>query len=158
MLNQGNGTFSAITNHGTGNGPAAVAIADLNADGRLDLVVVNAAADSMSVLINQGNGAFAPKVDYPTGGVPTAVAVGDLNGDGRPDLVVTNGGNTSALGHTISVLLNTGGGTFAAKVDTQVGSYPRAVVVADLNGDGTPDVAVANGDDDTISVLLGQCR
>ena len=67
------------------------------------------------------------------------MAAADLNGDGKPDLAVANSG-----GDTVSVLLNNGDGTFAAKVDYPTGTRPLSVAAADLNGDGKPDLAVAN--------------
>src|SRR5580704_8910187 len=70
----------------------AIAVGDFNGDGKLDLVVANGGASSMSVLFGNGDGTFQPHVDYGTGGNPTAVAVGDFNGDGKPDLAVAVGG------------------------------------------------------------------
>jgi hypothetical protein len=77
--------------------------------------------------------------------------VADLNGDGKPDLAVTNDTD-----NTVSVLLNDGGGTLAAKVDYATGKEPVSVAVGDINGDGKPDLAVAdyNGG---VSALLDTC-
>ena len=87
---------------------------------------------------------LAAKQDFPTGGEPNSVAVADLNGDGKPDLVVAN-----LDSNTVSVLLNTttpGAATpsFAAQQNFATGSYPLSVTMADLNGDGRPDLVVAN--------------
>ena len=79
-----------------------------------------------------------------------SVAIADLNGDGNPDLVASNSGDA------VSVLLSSGGGTFAASVDYPTGTQPYVVAAADVNGDGKPDLAVANQISDTVSVLLNQ--
>ena len=78
--------------------------------------------------------------------------MGDLNGDGKADLAVANEGS-----NTVSVLLNLGAGTFAAKVDYVVGTAPYSLGLGDLDGDGKVDLAVANQGDDTVSVLLNRC-
>jgi hypothetical protein len=74
-----------------------------------------------------------------------------LNGDGEPDLVTAN---YSTLG-TVSVLLGSSNGTFAARMDYGTGSGPHSAAIADLNGDGRPDLVTANAYSSTVSVLLG---
>jgi hypothetical protein len=157
----GAATASFATNQevATGTGPIFVTVGDVNGDGRLDLTVANFNSDSVSVLLNitvPGAAApsFAAQQDFATGEAPLFVALGDLNGDGKLDLAVANL-NVS----TVSVLLNTtnpGASTpgFTAKQDVDTGPNPRSVTVADLNGDGKPDLAVANVGSDTVSVLL----
>jgi hypothetical protein len=75
--------------------------------------------------------------------------VGDFNSDGHPDLATVNSTTT-----TVSILLNNGSGTFAAKVDYATGTGPLDLAVGDLNNDGHPDIAVVNGTANTVSVLL----
>lgn len=98
---------------GAGVGPAAVAAGDLNGDGRLDVVVTNLRATTVSVLLGNGDGTFQAHADFPTGAFPNSVAIGDLDGDGKPDLAVANFG--LGVGNTVSVLLGNGNGTFRAK-------------------------------------------
>jgi hypothetical protein len=95
-----------------GTTPEAVKSADLNGDGKADLVVVNQGSNTVSVLLGNGNGTFQPKTDYATGTSPVDAALGDFNGDGKADLVVANRGSNS-----LSVLLGNGDGTFLPKTD-----------------------------------------
>jgi hypothetical protein len=152
-------SFAAEQTFATGHEPQSVAIADVNGDGSPDLVVANGGSNTVSVLLNTtAPGAttpsFAPQQTFTTGGFPISVAVADLNGDGSPDLVVANFGSD-----TVSVLLNTtaaGASTpsFAAQEIFVTGNAPESVAVADFNGDGKPDLVLANEKSNTVSVLL----
>jgi hypothetical protein len=97
---------------------------------------------------------FTPPQNFASGNQSVSVAVGDFNGDGKPDLAVVNLGSG-----TVSVLLNTTPvgattPTFAPPQTFTVGKNPIAVVAADFNGDGKPDLAAINESDSTVSVLL----
>src|SRR6185437_14841429 len=129
LLNDGDGTFAAAVDYLTGLGPNAVVAADLDGDGKPDLVTQDDATGTVSVLLNDGDGTFAAGVDYPAGDMPLAVVAADLDGDGKPDLAVTGGG-------VVNVLLNEGKGTFAAPVGYSTGGTSYALLAANLNGDG----------------------
>ena len=142
----------------TGNNPQAVVNADVNGDGRLDLVVANFNDNTVSVLLANSDGSFQPRVDYATGVNPIAVVVADFNGDTKNDIAVINNNCPTApcvaVG-SVSVLLGNGDGTFQAHIDTNVGNSPNALATADVNKDGKQDLVVSNGQDNTVSVLLG---
>src|SRR5207253_3238501 len=102
--------------------PVALATGDFDGDGKLDLAVVNDVPAMymgwVSVLLNQGGGAFLAVGDYPTGPLSQSLAAGDFDGDGKPDLAVASPGDSPRymgfFGSALSVLINQGGGTFAA--------------------------------------------
>jgi hypothetical protein len=150
-LNRGDGGFQGRRNYRTGRSPLAVAIGDLNGDGRGETVTANFGAGTVSVLLNTGDGTFQAKVDYQAGSDPASVAIGDLNVDGKPDLAVAN-----IDAETASVLLNRGDGTFAARRAYRTGNTPFSVAIGDVNGDDKPDLATANQDAGTVSVLLNR--
>ncbi|MCR4322427.1 MAG: FG-GAP-like repeat-containing protein, partial [Candidatus Brocadiaceae bacterium] len=152
-------TFTAKTDFTAGSSPISVSIGDFNGDGKPDLAVANYNSSTVSVFFNTtASGAATPsftaKTDFTTGNLPISVSIGDFNGDGKPDLALANQGS-----NTVSVLLNTtasGASTpsFTAKTDFSTGSGPVSVSIGDLNGDGKPDLALANQGSDTVSVLL----
>jgi hypothetical protein len=152
LLGNGDGTFQAARNFAAGTNPTAVAVGDFNGDGILDLAVAN--LDGVSVLLGNGDGSFQPARNFAAGRYPESVAVGDFNGDGRSDLAIANLGVSGQNG-TISVLLGTGDGSFQPARNFPAGVGPQSVAVGDFNGDGLPDLAVANNSSNDVSVLLG---
>ncbi|HVS28724.1 MAG TPA: FG-GAP-like repeat-containing protein, partial [Solirubrobacteraceae bacterium] len=161
LLGDGRGHFTSAPGSplAVGASPQKIAAADLNGDGRPDIVTVNRMSNDLSVLLNAGAGAFAAHVDYPVGpGAqgPFDVAIGDINGDGKPDLVSANRDSSS-----VSVLMGNGSGTFAPALSSPfdargaaLSAGPTAVTLADLNLDRRLDVATANFSSKNLSVLL----
>ncbi len=94
---------------------------------------------------------FSGPVSWPTDESPVSVAVGDFNGDGKQDLATANDSFSS---DTVSILLGSGSGAFAAPMNFVAGHRPQFVTIGDFNKDGNQDVVVTN-DSTTVSVLLG---
>ena len=141
-------SFATKIDYATGSVPYSVTSADVNGDGKPDLIFANPNSNTVSVLKNNGDGTFTTKVDYAAGAVPYSVTSSDVNGDGKPDLIVANPDS-----NTVSVLKNNGNGTFATKVDYATEYKPISVTSAEVTGDGKPDLIVANRDSNTLSVL-----
>src|SRR6476469_2582088 len=152
-------TFVPQGSFATGLNPGAISIGDINGDGKPDLAVANSSENSVSILLNTTpTGAapltFASQLPFPTSSFPFSVSIGDINGDGKPDLATANRDNSTA-----SILLNTtptgaSTPTFATKLDFTTGNSPQSVSIGDINGDGKPDLAVANAGSNTASILL----
>src|SRR2546429_370782 len=136
-------SFIARGDVSVGAHPRWMATGDFNGDGRPDLATANSDSNNISVLLGHGDGTFQAAQPLAAGSRPASVDVGDVNRDGVLDLVVANQGSTQMPGN-VSVLLGTGDGTFQAPQTFDGGMTPIAVSVADLNGDGRPDLAVAN--------------
>jgi hypothetical protein len=158
LLGNGDGTFQSASSYGSSllPAPVSVAIGDFNADGKPDLAVADfIQSGAVSILLNDGSGNFGAPASFAAGAFPASVAVGDLNADGHPDLVTANQNDG-----TVSVLASEGGGVFQPAVNFSVsgGSSPDpvSVALADFNGDGKPDIAVANqtGSGD-VGILFG---
>lgn len=156
------GTFSVLLGNGSGgfNAPiiststsslGAMWAADLNHDGKLDLVAVNianTASPSVAVLLGNGDGTFQPEADYSVPQGLFAVTVGDFNGDGVLDLASVSGYISGGLSvqppGTLSYLFGKGDGTFSPAVNYLAPSGADAIAVGDFNSDGLLDVGVAS--------------
>jgi len=129
------------------------AIGDITGNSNIGAVLAD---NSNQVTVYQGASglAFNSFQRYPTGNVTASVRLVDLNGDGKPDLVVVNSQGSAAGTGNISILLGSGDGTFQPAVNYKAGNTPTSVAVGDFNGDGKPDLAVANSGESDVSILI----
>ena len=149
LLGTGSGTFGPRFLNVMPDQVASVALADLNLDGKLDIVDAVGTSNSVYVKLGNGDGTFTANVGYTTASSPSGIAVSDLNGDGKPDLAVT-----AANGNAVSVLIGTGTGSFNAKVDYPTGLSPRGIAAGPIDNNGTNDLAIAASGSNSICVLL----
>ncbi|HLN20568.1 MAG TPA: FISUMP domain-containing protein [Bacteroidales bacterium] len=153
-------SFASKVDFVTGSNPYFSSVCDIDGDGKLDLIVTNASANTLSVYRNIvssgtiGSGSFATKVDFSTGANPLGVAIKDIDGDGKPDIVVSNANSNS-----VSVFRNLSTpGTFTAaslssKIDFGTGTTPFGICIMDFDLDGKNDIAVTNSGSNTISIF-----
>ncbi|MCA9247660.1 MAG: VCBS repeat-containing protein [Planctomycetales bacterium] len=152
FLGAGDGTFGAETLIPTGETMETIAAADLNHDGRVDLITGNY-FDQVKVFLGNGDGSFQPGTSLASGsGIFYQLLLADLNQDGHLDIFTGFGQHD-----TIGVHFGAGDGTFSQPREfVSGGGEMRALVTADVNADGLPDVVVANGSPQTVNVLFGR--
>ena len=156
FLNDGSGKFTR-TSLKVGDDPTNLALADLDDDGDIDIVMANSGYredidpgdGGIGVLINNGDATFAPEVRYQVGPQTYEVVLADVDGDGQLDAVATNYDFDADQPHLLSVLPGNGDGTFdldptpTVLDGTIVGSWGQAAMDAgDLDGDGDVDLAL----------------
>jgi hypothetical protein len=164
LLGNGDGTFKAPMTIASPSGfTMSIAAADLNGDGKPDLVVSNEENPALManysgvflVLLGNGDGTFTnvPGPDPGFQASASSIAIADFNGDGKPDLALT-----SELYDAITIQLGNGDGTFTATPASTVSSkgqtFMTALVTADFNGDGLPDLAAGSNQPDSAFILL----
>lgn len=149
-LNAGDGTFAPRRSYPAGGGPLGIAVADLNHDGRLDVVTANF-PEKGSILLGTGPAGFAEPLLFEAGRGNGFIQIADLDRDGALDLLVL--GEHS---NTASILLGDGRGGVQLSQSIPTGDYPDGAVIADFDGDQKPDFAVLNTEGNSISVYLNR--
>ncbi|MBZ5608961.1 MAG: FG-GAP-like repeat-containing protein [Acidobacteriia bacterium] len=136
-----------------------VIAADVNGDGRPDLISTHQIANVVSVALGRGDGTFLPAMQFPCGAAPYGVVAADFNGDGKLDLAVANNSGLipSQPGTTVTVLLGKGDGTFGAPQPSAVlGQRPYTLAAGDFNQDGKADLVVVNSGSPEVSILISK--
>ncbi|RFZ83275.1 hypothetical protein DYU05_14155 [Mucilaginibacter terrenus] len=135
----------------SGEGPTSLGTADLDGDGKVDLVVANGLSNTISIYRNisvMGTinaNSFAPKFDIPTGFLPNNLDIADLDGDGKLDIVVANYvSNTLSIFKNQAVANVLSAASFKQRVDIPTAIYPYVIKMGDLDLDGKPDITIAH--------------
>lgn len=156
LLGNGSGSYGAavdfVARGVATQGPSAIASGDFDEDGKLDVVVTGPSAE-MAILFGDGAGGLGVPVSFNLNGSSEAVLVADFNNDNNLDIASPS--YTASRGNVV-VYLGNGLGGFTAPISTPVGKRPQSLSAGDLNLDGKLDLAVANVDSDTVTILLGQ--
>ncbi len=146
LTTKGSGNFGIASTPGVGLNPLAV-VAFTNVDGRVVLICANNNGNTLTLLTNSGSGIYSSNLTLNVRNLPSAITMADVNGDGQPDLIcanINNGSPGSGNNGTLTVFINNGSGIFSSNATYNVGSYPTAVITADVNHDGKPDLICAN--------------
>src|SRR5579862_464414 len=158
LLGNGDGTFGAPKRLLAGSEQTSIVAADLNRDGKLDLITTNTENNAVMVFLGRGDGTFDPALGYAVGDGPNSVVITDFDGDGILDIVVgdgeprlilpnspnkitTNNGSYDTL--SITVLLGRGDGTFWGAPAYPLEPFTIKTSIGDVNGDGFPDLIAA---------------
>ena len=158
LLGDSDGEFTSINTYstGTGSAPYCVAVADLNNDNYLDIVVTTSETDNIVILLSYGNGTFLINATYSTGyrSGPYTLVISDFNNDNIWDIAVANSGTSN-----IFLLYGDGNGKFGNETAYWLGYgyHPYSIAVTDLNSDGWMDIVVACFDTDHIETFIQMC-
>lgn len=142
---------------GTGGLPTETVVEDFNNDNRLDLATANANGDDITINLGDGTGNFDQPATSPeavTLQIPNSITAADFNGDGKMDLAAAAAGTLSG-GDEVQVLLGDGTGNFTTQQSITLGATPLDVVAGDFNSDNKMDLATADKDAGSITILLG---
>jgi large repetitive protein len=155
FLGRGDGTLGPRTLIKEGDHPDAIAAADLNGDGRADLVAGNSSSNDVSIFLGSGGGAFASEIRVTTGPSPSALVVRDLDGDARPDLAVADRGDGPDFAGDVTLLRGRGDGTFASMGRIGVQGAVLDMALGDFDADANPDLALVVGALPSLSFYSG---
>ena len=160
LLGKGDGTFDSPEYYPVEIFPTSVAIGDVNRDGKPDLVISSfftsfgLEGSAVNVLLGNGDGTFDANKWFGTGKTktgtsvfPLSVVIADFDSDAKPDLA-------EVLGSKVAVMPGNGDGSFQVDLVFQANQMPFQLAVRDLNGDGKPDIVVANQGSNDITVMI----
>jgi hypothetical protein len=150
LMGNGDGTFQPATQTPPVPESSFVTVGDFNGDGKLDLVSLGDL--TINVLFGNGDGTFQSPVTTEPSFAMQTIGIGDFNGDGKLDVAASGQFGTNS---TVNILLGNGDGTFSAGASYTGDRSPASIAVADFNGDGKLDFAVANLEGIGIGVWIG---
>lgn len=168
FLGRGDGTFFPdrvvgvrAAGENRGSQPRSVALADMNTDGKMDLVTGNAGTDSVAILLGKGDGDFEAPKEFFAFNFPLDVTVRDFNRDGKLDVAVCNGtepDSQSATAPRVNVVFGKGDGTLDpdTRASYTTGDGPRGLAVGDLSGEGNLEGVTVHQGSDRVFVLEGR--
>jgi len=157
LFNDGTGSFTETRTLTTGGLPgSAVEVADLDDNGRLDVIVTIESSDELLIFFANGVREFETAATIAVGVRPRGVTAADLDGDDDPDLAVAEWGPTILEGGSVLLLRNDGGGNLVAETLPFAGLSPTDIAIVDLDADDLPDIAVVTETDRRLSILWNE--
>ena len=161
LFGDGRGGFDNPTDYKVGSRPyQRLRTADVNNDGKPDIITTNLESKNATVLLGMGGKIFkeAQGSPFPAGDAPFGIAIGDVNGDHYPDLAIINSPSITAESKGkdgLTILLGDGSGKFTKLVGSpfQTGKSPSRIAINDLNGDGINDIVITNYNDRSIQIF-----